>query len=293
MSTRAVGAASFGSRLEAAFAAHGQLCVGIDPHSFLLDAWGLADDAGGLERFGRTVVDAAAGRAGIVKPQVAFFERHGSAGYAALERVLADARAAGLLVIADVKRGDIGTSATAYAEAWLRPGSPLEADAMTAAAYQGLGSLGGMLTLAEEAGKGVFVLAATSNPEARLVQRALVQDGDRAGTTVAHAVVADVASWNDAHARAPIGSVGVVLGATVALSDFGIGTDEPLHPALPVLAPGFGHQGAAVADAQRLFGAWSAATIVSESRSVLGAGPSGIAAEIARRATDIQETLVR
>ncbi|WP_258060985.1 orotidine-5'-phosphate decarboxylase [Rathayibacter rathayi] len=293
MSTGAVGTASFGSRLEAAFAAHGQLCVGIDPHSFLLDAWGLADDAGGLESFGRTVVEAAAGRTGIVKPQVAFFERRGSAGYRALERVLADARAAGLLVIADAKRGDIGTSVTAYAEAWLRPGSPLEADAMTAAAYQGLGSLEGMLTLAEEAGKGVFVLAATSNPEARRVQRALVQDGDRAGATVASAVVADVASWNDAHARASTGSVGVVLGATVALGDFGIGTDEPLHPALPVLAPGFGHQGAAVADAQRLFGALSVATIVSESRSVLSAGPSGIAAEIARRATDIQETLVR
>ncbi|WP_258058740.1 orotidine-5'-phosphate decarboxylase [Rathayibacter rathayi] len=293
MSTGAVGTASFGSRLEAAFAAHGQLCVGIDPHSFLLDAWGLADDADGLESFGRTVVEAAAGRTGIVKPQVAFFERRGSAGYRALERVLADARAAGLLVIADAKRGDIGTSVTAYAEAWLRPGSPLEADAMTAAAYQGLGSLEGMLTLAEEAGKGVFVLAATSNPEARRVQRALVQDGDRAGATVASAVVADVASWNDAHARASTGSVGVVLGATVALGDFGIGTDEPLHPALPVLAPGFGHQGAAVADAQRLFGALSVATIVSESRSVLSAGPSGIAAEIARRATDIQETLVR
>ncbi|PPF15826.1 orotidine-5'-phosphate decarboxylase [Rathayibacter rathayi] len=288
-----MGTASFGSRLEAAFAAHGQLCVGIDPHSFLLDAWGLADDADGLESFGRTVVEAAAGRTGIVKPQVAFFERRGSAGYRALERVLADARAAGLLVIADAKRGDIGTSVTAYAEAWLRPGSPLEADAMTAAAYQGLGSLEGMLTLAEEAGKGVFVLAATSNPEARRVQRALVQDGDRAGATVASAVVADVASWNDAHARASTGSVGVVLGATVALGDFGIGTDEPLHPALPVLAPGFGHQGAAVADAQRLFGALSVATIVSESRSVLSAGPSGIAAEIARRATDIQETLVR
>ncbi|SOE03763.1 orotidine-5'-phosphate decarboxylase [Rathayibacter rathayi NCPPB 2980 = VKM Ac-1601] len=293
MSTGAVGTASFGSRLEAAFAAHGQLCVGIDPHSFLLDAWGLADDADGLESFGRTVVEAAAGRTGIVKPQVAFFERRGSAGYRALERVLADARAAGLLVIADAKRGDIGTSVTAYAEAWLRPGSPLEADAMTAAAYQGLGSLEGMLTLAEEAGKGVFVLAATSNPEARRVQRALVQDGDRAGATVASAVVADVASWNDAHARASTGSVGVVLGATVALGDFGIGTDEPLHPALPVLAPGFGHQGAAVADAQRLFGALSVATIVSESRSVLSAGPSGIAAEITRRATDIQETLVR
>lgn len=293
MSTDAAGTASFGSRLEAAFAAYGQLCVGIDPHAFLLDAWGLADDAAGLECFGRSVVEAAAGRVGIVKPQVAFFERHGSAGYAALERVLADARAAGLLVIADAKRGDIGTSVTAYAEAWLAPGSPLGADAMTAAAYQGLGSLQGMLALAEEAGKGVFVLAATSNPEARPVQRAVVQDGERAGTTVAHAVLSDVAFWNEGHARSPIGSVGVVLGATLALGDYGISTGEPLRPALPVLAPGFGHQGAAIADARRLFGAMSATTVISESRSVLGAGPTGIAAEIDRRATDIQESRVR
>lgn len=286
-------AASFGSRLEAAFAAHGQLCVGIDPHAFLLDAWGLSDDARGLEAFGRRVVEASAGRVGIVKPQVAFFERHGSAGYLALERVLADAREAGLLVIADVKRGDIGTSVTAYAEAWLRPGSPLEADAMTAAAYQGLGSLHGMLELAEAAGKGVFVLAATSNPEARAVQRALVQDGPSAGSTVARTVLEDVASWNAGHARSAIGSVGVVLGATVALGDFGIGTEVPLRPSPPVLAPGFGHQGAQVAEARSLFGALVAATIVSESRSVLGAGPDRIAAEIGRRATDIQETLVR
>lgn len=289
----AAAASSFGSRLEAAFAAHGQLCVGIDPHAFLLDAWGLGDDAAGLETFGRRVVEASAGRVGIVKPQVAFFERHGSAGYAALERVLADARAAGLLVIADVKRGDIGTSVTAYAEAWLRPGSPLEADAMTAAAYQGVGSLEGMLALAEEVGKGVFVLAATSNSEARPVQRALVQDGDRAGSPVASAVLAEVASWNARHTRSAIGSVGVVLGATVALSGFGINTAQRLRPALPVLAPGFGHQGAVIADAPQLFGALSAATIVSESRSVLGAGPHGIAAEIKRRATDIQESLVR
>jgi orotidine-5'-phosphate decarboxylase len=285
--------ASFGARLETAFGSYGQLCVGIDPHAFLLDAWGLTDDASGLEAFGRRVVEASAGRVGIVKPQVAFFERHGSAGYRALERVLGDARQAGLLVIADVKRGDIGTSVTAYAEAWLRAGSPLEADAMTASAYQGLGSLEGMLELAEVAGKGVFVLAATSNPEARPVQRASVQDGPREGRPVARAVLEDVASWNAGHVRSSIGSIGVVLGATVALGDFGIDTRTPLEPALPVLAPGFGHQGARVEDAPALFGALTAATIVSESRSVLGAGPDGIAAAIDRRATDIQETLVR
>ncbi|PPI55426.1 orotidine-5'-phosphate decarboxylase [Rathayibacter toxicus] len=293
MSAGAEGVVSFGSRLAAACAAYGQLCVGIDPHAFLLEEWGLADDPAGLESFGRRVVEAAAGRVGIVKPQVAFFERHGSAGYAALERILSDARAAGLLVIADAKRGDIGTSVTAYAEAWLRPGSPLEADAMTAAAYQGLGSLEGMLTLAQNGGKGVFVLAATSNPQARPMQRALVQDGAQRGATVAGAVLSEVASWNAEYSRSSIGSVGVVLGATVTLSEYGIQTHAPVQPVLPVLAPGFGHQGAAIADVPRLFGALSGCTIVSESRSILGVGPDRIAAEIARRVTDIQESFVR
>lgn len=286
-------AIGFGARLSEAFDRFGQLCVGIDPHRFLLQDWGLNDDAAGLESFGRAVVAAAAERAGIVKPQIAFFERHGSAGLIALERVLADARAAGLLVIADVKRGDIGTSVTAYAEAWLAPGSPLEADAMTAAAYQGLGSLDGMLDLAEQHGKGVFVLAATSNPEAAVVQRAIVQDGPNAGRSIARAMLDDVASWNAGHARGAVGSVGVVLGATVNLADYGIDIAADVSPALPVLAPGFGHQGASVADATRLFGRLAEATIVSESRSVLAAGPDGIAGAIDRRAREVQETLVR
>lgn len=303
--TTAVPERSFGSALSAAFDRFGQLCVGIDPHAFLLSEWGLADDAAGLESFGRTVVEAAAGRVGIVKPQIAFFERHGSAGLAALERVLADARTAGLLVIADVKRGDIGTSVTAYAEAWLAPGSPLEADAMTAAAYQGLGSLSGMLELAEANGKGVFVLAATSNPEAAVVQRAIVQDGPRTGRTIARAILDDVASWNAAASsipgrtsgsvgsNGPVGSIGVVLGATVDLADYGIDTAAEIAPAIPVLAPGFGHQGATAADARRLFGRLAEAAIVSESRSVLAAGPLGIADAIERRAHEVQESLVR
>ena len=123
------------------------------------------------------MVDAAAGRVGIVKPQVSFFERYGSAGFAALEDVLAAARAAGLIVIADAKRGDIGTTMDAYAEAWLTPGSPLEADAMTVNPFLGVGTLEGTFELAEDAGKGVFVLAATSNPEAFTAQRATLDGG--------------------------------------------------------------------------------------------------------------------
>ncbi|MGN7798682.1 orotidine-5'-phosphate decarboxylase [Leifsonia sp. 22587] len=282
---------AFGDRLARAFAERGRLCVGIDPHAHLLEEWGLPASADGLRSFGLTVVEAAAGRAGIVKPQVAFFERFGAAGYAALEEVLAAARAAGLLVIADVKRGDIGTSVTAYAEAWLTPGSPLESDAMTVAAYQGVGSLAEAMALGAAAGKGLFVLAATSNPEAAAVQQAIVQSGPRTGLSVARAIIEDVHSFNqEQDARAAYGSVGLVLGATVELADYGIdvATAGERTPALPVLAPGFGHQGARVEDVSRLFGSLASGVIVSESRGLLSAGPSGLADAIGRRAEEVR-----
>lgn len=277
----------FGTRLASEFAAKRHLCVGVDPHAPLLADWGLADDAAGAERMGREVVAAAAGVAACVKPQVAFFERFGSAGFAALERVLADARAAGLLVIADVKRGDIGTSFAAYADAWLRPGSPLEADAMTVAAYQGFGSLSGSFDYVREHGKGLFVLAATSNPEARDVQLAVRADG----RSVAQAMVEDALAFGhpgDDH----VNSIGVVLGATLRLADFGIDTAAPpARPALPVLAPGFGFQGARVEDAHALFGGLGWALLASESRSVLAGGAQGLATRVRDRAEAVATAL--
>jgi orotidine-5'-phosphate decarboxylase len=269
----------FGSRLERVFAASGRLCVGIDPHAELLAGWGLPDTAAGAREFGLRVVDAVAGQAGIVKPQVAFFERHAAAGYSALEDVLAAARAAGLLTIADAKRGDVGSTVDAYGEAWLTPGAPLEVDAMTVAAYQGLGSLDGVLARAAGAGKGVFVLAATSNPEGVATQQSVRADGK----TVAAGVVGDVRQRRAAHAG--LGSIGVVIGATVRLADFGI---EPEHLAgIPILAPGFGAQGAEISDARALFGVASSNTVVSVSRSVLGAGPDGLAAAVRRASEEV------
>jgi orotidine-5'-phosphate decarboxylase len=311
---------TFGDRLAQAFAEYGRLCVGIDPHPWLLAEWNLPDTAAGASEFGRRVVEAAAGRVGIIKPQVAFFERFGSTGFAALERVLTDARAAGLVVIADAKRGDLGTTAEAYGQAWLAPGSPLEADAMTVSAYMGVGSLDATIERAQSAGKGLFVLAATSNPEAALVQRAVVQDevpsgevssgafpsgasrpgasrpgASRPGRSVARAILEDVAERNSAAARAlaeprPIGSLGVVLGATLDLGSFGIDVAAaPTSPLTPVLAPGFGHQGAEVADAVRVYGGYAPAVIVSESRSVLSAGPDRIAEMITQRASEVNQ----
>ena len=259
----------FGSRLRAAVDAAGPVCVGIDPHPYLLRAWGLADDAVGLREFGVRVVEAAAGRSAVVKPQVAFFERHGSAGYAALEHVLERARSAGLLVIADAKRGDIGTTGEAYGQAWLTPGSPLEADALTVNPYLGLGSLDPVRRLAAQHGKGLFVLAATSNPEAFDTQTSVRTGG---GETVAAAIVRGLAT------DAELGSEGVVIGATVRLADYGIDTDDLVH--LPVLAPGFGAQGARIRDLPDLFGSAARNVLVASSRGLLDDGPDGVASAI-------------
>lgn len=280
---------AFGDRLAEAFAERGRLCVGIDPHTHLLAAWGLPASAAGVREFGLIAVEAAAGRAGLVKPQVAFFERYGSAGYAALEEVIAAARAAGLLVIADAKRGDIGTSVTAYAESWLTPGSPLEADALTLSAFQGVGSIAEPMRLAEEHGKGLFVLAATSNPEAAAIQQAVVASGPRAGMSVARAIIEDVHAFNQQQPPHAYGTVGLVLGATVDLAAYGVDTAGPaFEPAFPVLAPGFGHQGARVEDAARLFGTLAPGVIVSESRGLLSAGPAALADAVARRAEEVR-----
>ena len=272
---------TFGERLQAAFDTGGNLCVGIDPHAFLLAEWNLTDDAAGLREFGLRVVDAAATRVAIVKPQVAFFERHGSAGFAALEEVLRAARAAGLLVIADAKRGDIGSTFDGYASAWLTPGSPLEADALTVSPYLGIGSVEGPRTIAAQHGKGLFVLAATSNPEALGLQTSR----GASGSTVAAGIVEEVQHWNSADAG--LGSVGIVLGATLALDDFGIADLGNT----PVLAPGFGHQGAQVSDLRSLYGTAAGNVLVSASRSILAAGPSGIAAAIEQQATEVAEAL--
>ncbi len=189
--------AAFGARLDAAVAARGPLVVGIDPHLPLLRDWGLPEDASGLERFALTAVEAVADRVAVVKPQSAFFERFGSRGIAVLERVLAAVRDAGALSLLDVKRGDIGSTMVGYAGAYLDPASPLAADAITASPYLGFGSLRPLLDAAYANGRGVFVLALTSNPEGPAVQRALAADG----RTVAQTILDQVAAANAAEGR--------------------------------------------------------------------------------------------
>jgi orotidine-5'-phosphate decarboxylase len=260
----------FGARLHAAMAGRGPLCVGIDPHPGLLAAWGLADDVAGLERFCLTVVEALADRVAVLKPQAAFFERHGSGGVAVLERVLAEAAAAGVLTIADVKRGDIGSTMAAYADAFVGDGSPLAADAVTASPYLGFGSLRPLLDLAAATGRGVFVLGLTSNPEGAAVQHARGRDGASVAAGILDAVRAENAPARGA--GAPLGSVGAVIGATIGSEVIGgLGVDLDVHG--PLLAPGIGAQGATAGDLEKVFGPARRFVLPSTSREVLKAGP--------------------
>ncbi|WP_420364746.1 orotidine-5'-phosphate decarboxylase [Curtobacterium sp. L3-7] len=286
---RSGGTEPFGVRLAAAIGSRSALCVGIDPHAATLAAWGLGRDEAGLTEFGRVLVDAAAGRAAVVKPQIAFFEAAGVDGYRALDATIRRARDAGLLVVADVKRGDIGSTGDDYALAWLDRDGPFAADAMTVSPYLGYGSLAGTVDVARRNGAGVFVLAATSNPEARVLQTAVLAEGPRAGRSVAAGIVLDVADDNPAVGDQAIGDVGLVLGATLSLQDFGIGADE--IGTSPILAPGFGAQGARIEDLRSLYGSRAEQVLVSESRGLLTDGPDGVAALVTDRADRIAAAL--
>ena len=247
----------FGARLADAISRRGPLCLGIDPHPELLRAWGLPVSPEGLAAFCDTCVEAYADFA-IVKPQVAFFEAYGAAGYAVLERTMARLREAGVLVLADAKRGDIGSTMAAYAAAWTGQ-SPLAADAVTASPYLGFGSLQPLLDSAAAHGRGVFVLAATSNPEGASVQRAQSD-----GRPVAQVMVDEAAAANRTLGA---GTVGVVVGATL--------TEVPHVGELggPVLVPGVGFQGGRPDALIGLGGAVPGQLLPAVSREVLRAGP--------------------
>ncbi|MCW2796294.1 orotidine-5'-phosphate decarboxylase [Nocardioides sp.] len=266
---------TFGARLHAAMAERGQFCVGIDPHAGLLLDWGLADDVAGLERFALTVVDAVAPYVSVVKPQSAFYERFGSRGIAVLERVVAESRAAGALVLLDVKRGDIGSTSQAYADAYLDQSSPLAVDAITASPFLGFGSLSPMVDTARKHDAGVFVLALTSNKEGPEIQHATTQDG----STVAQRMLEHLRGLNDG--AAPLGSFGAVVGATIG----DVGQDFDFNG--PILAPGYGAQGGTSEDLRRIFGSATGVVLGSSSREILRLGPDRDAmTDAARRAND-------
>lgn len=270
---------NFGNRLVEAGERYGRLCVGIDPHEALLDAWGLSPNVDGLREFSLRCVEAFAGHVALIKPQVAFYERFGSAGFAVLEETLSQLRESDSLVVADAKRGDIGSTMEGYALAWLDDNSPLCCDAVTLTPYLGVGSLAPAIELAGREGRGVFVMSANSNPEAEGFQSQTLSES---GVSVAQQMVDECAGYNvDKRAQSGesgsadgnvghVGHVGVVVGATVK--------NPPRLNALnaPVLMPGVGAQGATMEDVARIAGDQAHLVFPNVSRSVLSSGP-GIA----------------
>lgn len=257
---------SYGQRLRAAVEQRGALCVGIDPHPGLLQAWGLSVDAAGAETFSRRIVEVLGASVAVFKPQSAFFELHGSAGIAVLERVLRDIAEAGALSILDVKRGDIGSTMDAYAEAYLADGAPLAADAITVSPYLGFGSLQPAFDRAHRYGRGVYVLARTSNPEGGQVQLALC--GDHEGS-VAQEII-DAAKF--ANIESGQGAIGLVVGGTH--SDLGCDVSDFNAS---ILVPGIGFQGGRIDDLPALFGGALNQVLPAVSRDVIGAGPDAAA----------------
>jgi orotidine-5'-phosphate decarboxylase len=258
---------SYGERLRGLTSERGPLCVGVDPHPSLLASWGLAADVHGLERCARGMIEALGGIVPVFKPQSAFFEAYGAAGIAVLERTLADIKAAGAISLLDVKRGDIGSTMDAYAAAYLSDGSPLATDAVTLSPYLGFGSLDGAIELADRSGRGVYVLALTSNPEGRQIQSARTADGRAVGQIV----IDEAASRNATRCKpgAGLGPVGVVVGAT-------IGPTAADFTALrgSILAPGIGAQGGTAADLPAVFHGAIQLVLPSTSREVMAAGPT-------------------
>jgi orotidine-5'-phosphate decarboxylase len=271
---------SFGARLRIAMDEHGPLCAGIDPHPGLLARWGLDETVQGLETFAMTCVEAFAGTVAIVKPQSAFFERFGSAGVAVLERTIAALRDAGTLSLLDVKRGDIGSTMTAYARAYLSQDSPLRVDAITVSPFLGFESLRPALDLAHDNGRGLFVLALTSNPEGAQVQHAMMD-----GRSVAGLIVDGVTLQNaDDASTGVLGSVGMVVGATVGTAVHDLGLELAAANA-PLLAPGVGAQGGTAEDLRGVFGAALPNVLASSSREILSAGADVAALRATARRT--------
>ncbi len=242
------------------------LCVGIDPRLDKIPA-DVRAAAGGdpgktLLRFGLELLDLVAEHAACVKPNIAFFEAYGLSGLSAYAGIVRGARARGLLTIGDAKRGDLGATAEAYAQAHLAPGADFEVDALTVNAYMGGDSLEPLVTAAAKAGKGLFVLVRTSNPGA-----VDLQDVPTEGGLVYERMARLVGGWGEAHrGRSGLSLVGAVVGATWPEQARRL---RAALPSTPFLVPGYGAQGATAADVAAGFLPGGRGAVVNASRSVI------------------------
>lgn len=240
-------------------------CLGVDPSRDLLTKWGLPDTAKGLSDFCERIAEAAGERVAVVKPQSAFFERHGPEGLQVLQSLMKRFKAAGTLALLDVKRGDIGSTMDAYAETVFGAGSPYEADAATFTAYLGLGALVKTMERARACGACAFIVVRSSNPEGTSLQTSTGTDGRR----VAQVLADGLREFNEKSGPGVL-PAGAVMGATLPDSDREV--VERLGGAL-MLTPGIGAQGAGFDDLKRLFAGREAQVIPTATRSVLEAGP--------------------
>ena len=269
----AVATTLFTDRLaEAVERKRSQLLVGLDPRPDLLPVELVGDSqfdphatADGCARFCRGIVDAVAPHVVGVKPQLAFFEALGAPGIEAFEDVCRYARSAGLLVVADAKRGDIGSTSRAYASAYLDPrgDEPPIADAMTVNIYLGRDSLEPFLASCRRQGAGLFCVVKTSNEGGADVQDLSLSDGQPLWQHVAR-IVHELGE--DLVGSRGLSSVGAVVGATHPRA---IGEARRLMPQAVILLPGIGVQGATPADLARAFTSGPASALPSASRSVL------------------------
>ena len=250
--------APFGDRLARALAStNTPLCMGIDPHKALMPAL-FCDDTGtpsvdGLRDFALTLVDAATGLVPAIKPQAAMFEAFGPQGVAILAETAMAAQSAGLLVIMDAKRGDIGSTSEAYAHAYLGHDAPFPSDALTINPWMGLDTLAPFMTRATQTNSGLFILVRTSNKGAADLQELALSgnrpEGDRPeGDRLVYQQLAyDLAPFIDgAKGASGLSSFGIVAGATVPEQAEELRT---ILPSAPFLIPGFGAQGAGPAHA--------------------------------------------
>lgn len=261
---------SFAARLQRHIGLHGPLCVGIDPSASLLKSCGLPDSAEGALAFGQRVLEAAEYKLSIIKPQSAFFERFGSAGFKALEELTAIARRHEVLVLVDGKRGDIDSTALAYAQGYFGPTTALQVDAITTHAYLGIGALDPMIDHVVKYGGGLFVVVRSSNPEGREIQTARTAHGE----TVAQSLCREITSRNRKHTNEAMGPLGAVVGATC---EDAADTVAAL-PSSFILAPGVGAQGATLQDIRARMPNATGRILANVSRAILanGAAPGEI-----------------
>ncbi len=252
-------------------------CVGLDPRWGNLPQQLTEDDGKPLIRspeteamayveFCRRVIDVVAPLVPVVKPQAAFFEELGPSGTSALAEVIRYARAAGLVVICDAKRGDIGSTAEAYARGYLAGADPEAAawgaDALTVNPYLGVDTLQPFVDIAVERGAGLYVLVRTSNPGAGTFQDRRCE-GEPLYETVARAVEALAAQTA---AEDALGPVGAVVGATYPAE---LAELRALMPHVPLLVPGYGSQGGTAADVAAAFQPDGQGAVVNSSRGVI------------------------